>query len=129
MYSYDRRPRGKTAAKLEVFHKWREIVDKHEMAERRDFVALIHELVPYFKSNGLDLDVKMSSIGKEDHGSDGWRIAGWLTVNERAENNTKSETPDSVKMWVEEATGLYCHPRKLHPLPTGGYSWICELGE
>jgi len=126
MYSYDRR---KTAAKLEVFEKWRQIVDKHEIAEKRDFEVLLVAMVPYFKSNGLDLDVKNSFIGKEDHGSDGWRITGWLTVHERAENNVKSETPESVKMWVDEASGLYCHPRKKAPLPTGGFTWVCELGE
>jgi hypothetical protein len=126
MYSYDRR---KTAAKMEVFDQWRDIVERHEKAEQREFKLLLHELVPYFKSNGLDLDVGKSFIGKEWHGSDGWRITGQFVVSERAENTVKSETPESVKGWVEEATGMYCHPRKQAPLPTGGFTWVCELGE
>ena len=55
-YSYYRRQ--KTAAKLEVWHAWQDIVQKHEQAEARDFQALLHELVPYMKSNGYPAVVR-----------------------------------------------------------------------
>lgn len=134
MHNYDRR---KTAAKLEVHEKWREIVEKHEAAERHDFQALLHELVNYFKSVGFDLDVSKSYIGKEWHGSDGWRREGTLTITERDENNVKSSKPEDVKKWVEEATGLYAYPKKISERPSKGGphpgepvgTWQVDIGE
>jgi len=119
-YSYDRRL--KTAAKLEVWHAWQDIVQKHEQAEARDFQALLHELVPYLKSNGYDLDVSKSYIGKEYHGSDGWRLTGQLQITERPENVTKATTPQQVKMWVNEATGISGAARHV-----GGHTWVVDI--
>jgi hypothetical protein len=134
-YSYNRRVR--TAAKLDVHDKWSDIVRKHEAAEQQEFQHLLHELVNYFKSNGFDLDVSKSYIGKEWHGSDGWRRSGQLTITEREENNVKSKTPEQVKVWVEEATGLYGYPKKIsekpsrsgpHPGEPVG-TWVVDIGE
>jgi hypothetical protein len=110
MYSYDRR---KTAAKLDVFHVWHAIVEKHEAAERKEFAALLHELVNYFHSVGYDLDVGKSYIAKNWHGSDGWRMEGMFTIVEREENTVKATKPQQVEMWVEEATGLHGSAKKI----------------
>lgn len=114
----DPRWKVKTAAKLDVYDKWQDIVQKHEAAERKDLAALVHELVPYFKSNGYDLDVSKSYLAKRWHGSDGWRIEGMFTITERDENNVKATKPEQVKKWVEEATGLYGTARKLSEQPS-----------
>lgn len=128
-YSYDRR---KTAATLDVHDKWRDIVQKHEAAEQKDFQALLHELVPYLKSVGYDLDVSKSEIGKFYHGSDGVRRSGTLVITEREENTVKAEKPEQVKKWFEEATGLYGHPTKMgeKQTPRGTvYTWAVDITE
>ncbi len=132
-----RDPRWKSAAKLEVYPKWRAIVEKHEAAERKEMAALVHELVPYFKSNGYDLDVEKSYLAKRWHGSDGWRMEGMFTITEREENNVKATKPEQVKTWVEEATGLHGYPRKLSERPAKGgprpgdpiTTWQVEISE
>jgi hypothetical protein len=122
MYSYDR---NKTAAKLDVHHKWHAIVEKHETAERKDFQDLLRELVPYFKSVGYDLDVANSYIGKEWHGSDGWRRMGQIVLTERAENTVKATKPEQVRMWVEEATGMIGFPAKGR----AEHTWVVDIGQ
>ncbi len=130
MHDYDRR---KTAATLDVHSKWQDIVEKHEHAEQHDFAVLLKELVPYFKSVGYDLDVSKSHIGKENHGSDGWRRSGTLVITEREENNVKAERPDQVKQWVTEATGLHApYPTKMgeKDTPRGKvFTWAVDIGE
>jgi hypothetical protein len=119
VYSYDRQ---KTAAKLDVHSKWQDIVMKHEAAESHDFKALVHELVPYLKSNGYDLDVSKSHISKEWHGSDGWRLSGMLTITERAENVAKARNASDVADWVNEATGISGSARHV-----GGDTWVVDI--
>lgn len=102
-YSYDRR---KVAAKLDVHDKWRDIVDKHAKEEAQDFQDLLKEMVKYLKSEGLDLDLKRSHLGKYHAGSDGVRMSGELVVSERQENNIEANAK-SVQQWVEAATGLW----------------------
>lgn len=131
MYSYDRRVR--TATKLDVHDKWRDIVQKHEGAEQHEFKQLLHELVNYFHSVGMDLDVSKSFIGKEWHGSDGWRRSGQFMITEREENVTKSQRPEQIEMWVTEATGLHGSAKKISEKPTkwGGPAgtWLVDIGE
>lgn len=104
MYSYDRQ---KTAAKLDVYSKWRDIVDKHDAAERKEMDALLQDMVRYLRSEGLELDVKRSHIGKYYHGSDGVRMEGTLVVAEAWNNVAQALKPDWIRKWVEAATGLY----------------------
>lgn len=133
MYDYDRRT--KTAATLDVYDKWRDIVKKHDDAEQKDFESLLKELVKYFKSVGYDLDTTKSWLGKRYSGSDGVRITGEFWITEREENNVKfNDLPriDNVKMWVAEATDLYGYPKKVgeKETPRGTVStFIVEIGE
>lgn len=119
---------------MEVHEKWREIVDKHAEAERKDMNALVKELVPYLKSVGFDLDPNKSYLSKRDHGSDGWRLEGVFTMTERDENTTRSTDPKQVREWVEEATGMYGYPKKIgekntgHPVGPVGV-WQVEFDE
>lgn len=115
MYSYDRR---KTAAKLDVYSNWLDIVNKHEASERREMQDLLESLVRYLRSEGLELDVKRSHIGKEYHGSDGARLSGQLVVAEARENVVQASKPEQIRKWVEDATGLYGYPKKIGEGPT-----------
>jgi hypothetical protein len=129
MYGYDRR---KTAASMDVHQKWREIVQKHAAAERHDLQAVLHEMVNYLRSVGYDLDVSKSELDKQWHGSDGWRLVGQLMITEREENTVKAETPEQVRKWVEEATGLYGYPKKIgeQQTPRGPIStWVVDIGD
>jgi hypothetical protein len=110
---------GKTAAHLDVYKKWREIVQKHDEAEKKELQALLHELVNYLKSVGYDLNVNRSHIGKANHGSDGARLYGQLVVKERDENVSKAQRPEQVSSWVQMATGL---SGSAHPLGDGEWS-------
>lgn len=102
-YSYDRR---KVAVQLDVHDKWRDIVDKHAKEEQKDFEDLLKDMVKYLKSEGLDLDVKRSSLGKYYAGSDGVRMTGELVVSERPENTIEANAK-SIQKWVQAATGLW----------------------
>ena len=104
MYSYDRR---KTAASMDAHAKWRDIIRKHEKAEREELDALVKEMAKYLKSEGLELDVRKSYLEKDYHGSDGYRLTGALIVSESKENNVKVTDPQWIRKWVEAATGLY----------------------
>lgn len=134
MYSYDR-TQTKTAAKLDVFDKFRDIVKKHEEAEAKELQALVKSLVNYLKSVGYDLDVSKSWLDKARRGSDGYQLTGQLLITEREENNVKfADLPklDSVARWVEEATGLHGSPRKVSEkeTPRGTITtFVVELGE
>lgn len=130
-YSYDR---TKTAAKLDVYDKWRDIVEKHDQEERKEMDALVKSLVNYFRSVGFDLDVSKSWLGKDYRGSDGHRLMGQFVITEREENTVKyAEYPKmDVRGWVEEATGLYGSPRKVgeKQTPRGIITtFVVELGE
>ncbi len=115
---------GKTAAHLDVHKKWREIVQKHDEAEKKEFQALLHELVNYLKSVGYDLNVNQSYIGKENHGSDGYRLYGQLMIKEREENVSKAERPEQVSSWVQMATGLSGSAK-----PLGGGTWAVDISD
>ena len=58
MYDYDRR--SKTAAKMDLHSKWRDIVDKHRKAEAKDMERLLKSCVAPLKKVGLDLNLQKS---------------------------------------------------------------------
>lgn len=103
-YSYDRRT--KVAVKLEVHDKWRAIVEKHAKAEEEDLKDLLRDLVKYMKSEGMDLDLKRSWLGKTYAGSDGIRRAGELYFSE-SPSNVVQANERTIQKWVEEATGMW----------------------
>lgn len=119
-YTYFRKP--KTAATMDFWSKWREIVRKHEKEEERDFDGLLKESVNYLKSVGYDLDLSKSYLGKRYHGSDGVRIVGSLWITERPENQVKAERPDKVEMWVEEALQMRGSAQNR-----GLYTWEVDI--
>lgn len=105
--------RYKTAAKMDLFAKWRQIVEKHEKAEQDDLEKLLKSAVPYLKSVGYDLDLKHSWLGKQWGGSDGWKWTGNLRISERKENTTQAPNADSVRKWVSQALDLHGFPQKI----------------
>jgi len=113
MYNYDRRK--KTAAKMDLYAKWRDIIDAHAEAERRDLDNLLKSTVPYLKSVGLDIDLRRSYLSKYYHGSDGVRIEGMLYLKDRPENTVKliefgeREGAERVSKWLDSAIDMYGH--------------------
>jgi hypothetical protein len=131
-YSYDRQ---KTAAKLDVHSKWRDVVDKHAEAEQKDFEALLKDTAKYLKSEGLDLDLKRSWLGKRYSGSDGVRRTGELYVSERPENTIEANERSIVR-WVEAATDMHGSARKVGEGPAKRQVddkpvgvWVVDVGE
>jgi hypothetical protein len=122
MYSYNR---TKTAAKINLHNVWKGIVDKYQAKEENEFQELTRELVLYLRSVGYELDWKQSWIGKEWHGSDGWRMSGILYLTESPENTVKAETAQQVEKWVTEATGQWGSASK-GKLPG---EWRVDIGE
>ncbi len=110
MYTYDRR---KVAATMNLHGKWRAITEKHRSAEFKDLQNLLEEAGKYLKSVGLELVVKESYISKEDHGSDGERLSGSLTVIDSPENSFATDTADKVKDRIEEALGIHSYPKLI----------------
>lgn len=115
MYSYDRR--NKTAAKMDLYDKWRNIIEKHTEAEMIELQGVLKAAVGPLRSVGLDLDLRLSSIGKYYHGSDGVRLEGYLFVKERDENTFKifeeysgSEAAQKVSARLNEALGFHGTP-------------------
>lgn len=123
-YSYDR---TKTARAIDLHSKWRDIVDKHEKAEHREFDELLKELERYLKPMSIELDLSKSYLGKRHHGSDGWRLEGQLELL----GNSSMTTKDKVKKWIEEATGISgtvtpgSGPGDLTELRV----WVVDIGE
>lgn len=113
-YSYNRQ---KTAAKMDFFQEWKDIVDKNEEAVYKDFDALLKKAVPYLRSVGYDLILNKSYLARRHRGSDGWGIEGTLVIKEREENNVQSPNTDSVKKWINEALDLSSSVRKLQEGP------------
>lgn len=109
MYSYDRR---KIAAQMDVPAKWHDIVTRHAAAEAREMEDLLHEMARYLKSEGLVLDVGRSYLGKEFHGSDGFRREGQLVVSEAKENTIKG-SKEQIEKWVRAATELHGSAKKI----------------
>lgn len=109
--SYDRRP--KMAAKIDLYDKWRDVVDRHDAAERKEMQALLKEAVPYLRSNGLDLDLKRSYLSKYYSGSDGVRMEGVIYVTEREENSMPVLGAEMLERWVEAAIDLRGTARKI----------------
>jgi hypothetical protein len=133
MYDYDRR--SKTAATMDLYGEWRDIVQYNETKESRDFQALLRKAVPYLKSVGYDLliDDRRTFLSKEHHGSDGWRIAGQIIIKEREENNVQASDPRRVVGWVDSAIGVYGSASKLSEGPEKDRSgqplttWLVDL--
>lgn len=132
MYSYDR---SKTAASMNLYREWRDMVNKADRDLRQEFSELLKKAVPYLKSVGYDLDVSKSYLDKEPRGSDGDRLIGMLYVTEREENNVVAPNAESVRRWVDEALGLWGRPRKVSEGPGTNRagqplaSWEVDLGE
>lgn len=125
----------KQAATLDLHSEAKEIMRAHQRAEADELKALLAKSVPYFRSNGFDLNVRESLIDKEWHGSDGWRLTGQFVVTEREENSLKardweatghdSRAKQMIRTYVQEASGIYTFPRK----GTRPDEWICEIDE
>lgn len=114
-YDYDH---SKTAvAKLDLWDEWRDIVKKHDTETQQELEGLLRRLVPHLRSAGFDLDLTKSYLDKRYKGSDGVRIVGELTVIDREENSVYSPNKESVKKWVEMATGMDGSVKKIGELP------------
>jgi hypothetical protein len=130
MYSYDR-----TAATTDLRSDWLDAVQKHDRALNEDLKDVLKKAVPYLKSVGYDLDLKRSYLSVEEHGSDGKRMSGALTVTEREENNVQAKDAQAVKQWVASALGIYGFPRKISEGPEKGRdgtplaTWLVEIDE
>ncbi len=130
MYSYDR-----TAASTELRNKWKDAVEKHKKALSDDLEDVLKSAVPYLKSVGYDLDLKRSGLSVEQHGSDGDRMSGMLTITEREENSVQAMDAQGVKHWVAEALGIYGFPRKVSEGPEKGRNgqplatWVVDIDE
>ncbi len=114
--------RPKTAATMDFYAEWKDIVRRHELAEAKDMDALLKTCVNYLKSVGYDLDLSKSYLAKEYHGSDGARIVGSLWLTERPENNVKAEKASQVEMWVNEALQMHGSARNRGP-----YTWEVDI--
>ena len=111
MTSYDFRNR--VAAKMDLYSKWRDIVDKYRKQEAKDFEGLLKSAVPYLRSVGYDLILSESYLDRYNSGSDGVRIEGLLVIRDRDENTVKSiefgerDGARRVRDWVDEALNMY----------------------
>lgn len=114
----------KSAASIDAHGEWRDIITKHAKAEQADMDDLVKKLVPYLRSVGYDLEVAKSYLGKEEHGSDGFRRRGALIITEREENTAKASSPQKVAMWVEQATGMHGSARHID-----GDTWLVDIDE
>src|SRR5262245_27833045 len=106
MYDYSRTRRVRTAATMDLHGEWRDIVSKHDHAERLEMETLLKKMVPYLGSVGFDLDLRKSYLAKRYSGSDGMRLDGALVVTEREENTTQSPDGQSVSKWLRSAIGI-----------------------
>lgn len=113
-YNYDR---SKTAASMDFREEWKDILDRHEDAMNADFMALLKKAVPYLKSVGYDLIVTKCYLGKEHHGSDGWRMSGEIVVKEREENTFQADDGRKVSEWIQRALGISGYARKIQEGP------------
>lgn len=136
MYSYDYS--RKTAASIDVWQKYKSIVEKHRREEEKELQDLLKDLSNYFRSNGMDLDLSKSYMEKIPRGSDGYDLAGSFRLTEREENSVKlSEFPpakmlEHVRQRVEESTNLWCRPKlvSMKETPRGPVgTFDCEFGE
>lgn len=108
MTDYDRRTasRPKTAAKMDLHSKWRDIVDKHRIAESKEMERLLKSCAAPLKKAGFDLDMKKSYLDKYHSGSDGTRMEGALFISQRSSDDvwlTKGE----VEMLLRETLEVY----------------------
>ena len=120
MIDYDRRP-AKTAAKMDLHSKWRDIVDKHRRAESKDMERLLKSCVAPLKKAGFDLDMQKSYLDKYHSGSDGTRMEGMMYIQQRGDDVwlTKGE----VEMLLRETLEVYGHVQGSAP------AWEVDLTE
>lgn len=119
MTDYDRR--SKTAAKMDLHDKWRDIVDKHRKAEAKDMERLLKSCVAPLKQAGFDLDMQKSYLDKYYAGSDGTRMEGMLYIEQRGGDVWKSQ--DEVEEMLRDTL-------EVHSQLSGyGPSWEVDLTE
>lgn len=120
MTDYDRR--SKTAAKIDLHDKWRDIVDKHRVAEAKDMERLLKSCAAPLKKAGFDLDMRKSYLDKYHSGSDGTRMEGMLYIEQRG--------GDDVWKSLEEVQLMLTDTLEVYSQLSGyGPSWEVDLTE
>lgn len=95
----------KTASTLDVQAKWRDAVSKVRSLESREMDAILKEMAPYMKSEGLILKVEESWLGVRIDSSDGPRMLGELVIQD-APSNVVPTTAETLKKHLRASTEL-----------------------
>ena len=91
---------GKTAS-LNLWTKWRKVTTHHDKLVRSSYQKLLQKLAADLKKDGGELDLRRSSLGSYNHGSDGTRMEGTLYVEDLLnEARGKYEVEDSLEAIV-----------------------------